>query len=279
VSDVPVTDFEKIARWEWFRRADWGEDSSRGGLCKAFSQLVEETSAKVCLEADCGFAANSLLLHKLGVRNILCCDESEFITGRARENIDSHGLNLPVFTSAAENISENAAHKFDAVFCPSLMLEPQWENLLAKFKGVCKALNAGGFLAFTGPAQGRDWHSLLEDYRRHPQEQAVWTYREGDIACTKVIVRGAEADNFADERILHVITEAGVARIEATSRRLPAYWSWNIVSDLARQAGFCHVEQRSFSREGEGAVRLIVAWKEGSLSDTAYNEPANYSTL
>lgn len=280
MSDVPVTDFEVLARWEWFRRADWGADFSRSSVCKGFYQLVNETGADVCLDGDCGFADNALYLHDLGLANVVCCDESEFILERAKERLSASGKSIPSFLSSMETLAGNAPHPFAAVFCPTLMLEPQWQTLHDKFCGIFSTLRPGGFLAFTGPAQGRDWMSLLDDYSRSASEEAVWSYRDGDISCTKVIVRGEAAENFADERIMHVINEAGTCRIESTTRRLPAYWSWNIMADLVRQSGFCHLEQRTFNfSENEPATRLIVAWKEGALKDQPLSEPAHYSSL
>lgn len=266
VSDAPKTDYELLGRWEWFRRSAWGEDSRSRELCRAFAALAKEAGAAVCLEADCGFAGGALLLRGMGL-SVLGCDESAFLIERARELAAGAGAALPLFTAEAGSIADAAPHPFDAVFCPTLMQEPEWEPLRRKFQGICRALRPGGFLAFTGPLQGCGWAGLLEEYDRAPQEEALWTFREGGMGCTKLIVRNARGKDYADEKILHVIDEHGAARIEATARRLPAYWNWTIIADLVRQGGFAHVETRRVPGEGGKPVALNVAWKAGSLRD------------
>lgn len=272
VSQAPKTDYELLGRWEWFRRSAWGEDAHSRELCRAFTTLVKEAGAQVCLEADCGFAGNAQLLHKQGV-NILGCDESAFLIQRAREYMQSTGESVSLFVAASEDIATQAPHPFDAIFCPALLQEPEWAALRNKFQSIQKALRPGGFVAFTGPVQGGSWTGLLEDYDNAPSEEALWTFREGGIGCTKLIVRGNREKDYADERILHVIDEHGSTRIEATGRRLPAYWNWSILSDLVRQSGLSHVETRRFPGEGGRGVVLNVAWKSGSLKDGAESHP------
>ncbi len=267
MSDAPKTDYELLGRWEWFRRSAWGEDARSRELCRAFASLAKEAGATVCLEADCGFADSALQLRGLGL-SVLGCDESSFLIERARELAGGAGAALPLFVAEAGQIAEHAPHPFDAVFCPALMQEPEWESLRRKFQGICKALRPGGFLAFTGPLQGCGWSGLLEEYDRAAKEEALWTFREGGIGCTKIIVRDGRQKDYADERILHVIDEHGSARIEATARRLPAYWNWTIIVDLVRQAGFSHVETRRMPDEGGRSTALNVAWKAGSLRET-----------
>lgn len=265
-SAAPRTDLELLARWEWFRRAGWGEDGAARSLCGSFAELARESGASVCLEADCGFAADAMQLKRMGL-GMVCCDESAYIIDRARENVQARGEALPFFVSSLQKLPENAPHQFDAVYCPSLMLEPEWQVLREKFAGIFKVLKPGGFLAFTGPTEGGNWARLLEEYRKAPREEALWSFREGGVGCTKVVVREGCAENFADERLLHVIDDNGNLRVESTVRRLPAYWSWEIILDLARQSGYCHVQTRRFTAEGGKQTALNVAWKDGNLRE------------
>lgn len=262
---VVQTDYDLLARWEWFRRGEWGIDPESRKLCRAFAALCAEVGAGACLEGECGFAVNSLILKGLGLP-VVGCDSSEYLIARARENAKANNAAIPFFVSSLEKLAGATPHLFDAVFCPSLMLEPDWQILRDRFAGVFQALRPGGFLAFTGPAQGGDWSGLLAEYDRAPAEEALWSFREGGVSCTKLMIRGARAENFADERIAHIIEEGGRLRVETTVRRLPAYWNWKIICDLARQSGYCHVETRRFPGE-DGAVTLNVAWKTGSLHE------------
>lgn len=277
MSDAPQTDREMLLRWEWFRRADWLTQSSLlTPTLKAFTEIVTEAEVSACVEINCGLGVNTVCLREHEV-NIIGCDESAFAIDCARSL--SSSSNPAFFNSAITDIKNNAPHEFDAALALDLLTEPDWQKLRDKFSGINNALRPGGFVVFNGPSTETPYFmAAVNAHKELPNEESIWTFKDGALSCSKLVLREDAAENYADEKIVFSIIEDNTPRLESTTCRIPGYWSWQLISDLTRQSGFSHHECRSFKIEGE-EVLLNIAYKDGSIHsshDHSESESAYY---
>ncbi|MDR1744315.1 MAG: hypothetical protein LBS30_01015, partial [Planctomycetota bacterium] len=178
--------------------------------------------------------------------------------------------NAPVsfFRSAWNELPKNMPHHFDGILVTGLSLEPSWDHLGVAVVGLFHALHPGGFLMFVGatekesPAPGE---RVEKEWASQPPESVEWFLRDGRVTCSLVKLR-TKAPDYIDDRLLYVSEENGQARLESTTIRRPAYWTWKHWKDVTRMAGFCHVETRTYPGFGlDGGTLLInVAWKSTS---------------
>lgn len=282
MSDVPVTDWNMIHRWEWFRRADWRPDfrgrikGEGGGSCRAFCDLAKLTGVDVALDCSCGLGKKTIIMNEMGL-NVLGSDHSEEAITHARELADLEGVNLNFFPSAWDDLPHNVPHHFGAVFNDALAWAPTWDDLGSALVGIFHILQPGGFLMFMGASENAPDNSVRQaqetEWREQPREYVEWFSREGSTLCAN-LVQKTRADDYIDDRHLYVVSENGKPRLESTTLRRPAYWTYQHFVELTRTAGFCHLETRTYERYGHdgGPIRLNVAWKskDGSVNvDTA----------
>ncbi|MDR1533769.1 MAG: class I SAM-dependent methyltransferase [Planctomycetota bacterium] len=268
----PATDWDLVHRWEWFRRASWRRGfraaihGQGGGPARAFTDLSRSLDAKALLDASCGLGRRAILLAEKGV-DILGSDISGTAIGRARELARDENAPVTFFRSAWNDLPKNMPHHFDGILVTGLNLEPSWDNLGTALVGVFHALHPGGFLMFIGATENEEPAAVKEkvekEWASQPPERVEWFFREGAASCTLVKLRTRAAD-YIDDRLLYVSEENGESRLESTVIRRPAYWTWEHWSNLARMAGFCHLETRAYPGYGldGGALNINVAWKE-----------------
>ncbi|MBN2714172.1 MAG: class I SAM-dependent methyltransferase [Planctomycetes bacterium] len=272
MSDVPVTDWDMIYRWEWFRHEDWRHDfrdaklGQGGGTCRAFTDLSKLIGAEVALDCSCGLGLKTICMSEMGL-NVSGSDGSGFAVKHAAELAKLEGTNISFFQSKWANLPKNMPHHFDAIFCDALSSVTTWDELGASLVGFYHSLNPGGFLMFMGAGDESDpeeehWKQH-EEWDTQPREYADWFYRDGGVSCSKVVQK-RKSEDYIDERYLYVICENQITRLESTTYRRPAYWSWQHWKDLTQMAGFCHLETRTYERYGYdgGPIRVNVAWKE-----------------
>lgn len=288
MAEAPRTNWNMIHHWEWFRRAQWlsGFRAEKlgvggGGECKAFAELAAVIDAKVALDCACGLGKKTLCMAEMGL-NVWGSDGSTAAVEHARELAQRENAAVDFFHSAWADLPRNVPHYFDAIFCDGLGLEPEWDKLGAALVGIFHILKPGGFLMFPGSPEGTDANAAVtrmnEVWAAMPHERLDWFHRDGAVTACR-ITQSKKADNFVDDRLLYAVQEAGAERLESTSIRRPAYWTWNHWKDLTRMAGFCHLETRAYAGYGTGGedIKLNVAWRSRDgrieVDETGRNEP------
>ena len=279
-----MTDWDLVHRWEWFRRESWRQgfrttiNGQGGGPARAFADLARMVDAKILLDASCGLGRRAIYLGEKGV-TILGSDISGIAVKHARDlALDEHSP-VTFFRSAWNELPKNMPHHFDGILVTGLSLEPSWDHLGVALVGLFHALHPGGFLMFVGatenepPSGPRD--RVEKDWASQPPERVEWFIRDGKVTCTLVKLRTKAAD-YIDDRLLYVSEENGETRLESTTLRRPAYWTWKHWKDVTRMAGFCHLETREYPGFGMdgGSLLINVAWKakngaEGKPADAA----------
>ncbi len=279
-----MTDWDLIHRWEWFRRESWRQGfrtkihGQGGGAARAFAELAHMIDAKTLLDASCGIGRRAIMLAEKGV-NILGSDISGVAVNRARELARDESAPVTFFRSAWNELPKNMPHHFDGILVTGLNLEPSWDHLGVAVVGLYHALHAGGFLMFVGatenePASGPA-DRVSKDWASRPPESVEWFERQGKVTCALVQLRSKAAD-FIDDRLLYASEENGESRLESTTVRRPAYWTWKHWKDVTRMAGFVHLETREYPGYGAdgGTLSINVAWKGKTGQDEGAAAPA-----
>ncbi|MCC8181187.1 MAG: class I SAM-dependent methyltransferase [Planctomycetes bacterium] len=278
-----MTDWDLVHRWEWFRRASWRQGfrtaihGAGGGPARAFAELARTTDSQVLLDASCGLGRRAIYLSEKGL-NILGSDISGVAVNYARELAKAENASVTFFRSAWNELPKNMPHHFDGILVTGLGLEPSWDHLGVAMVGLYHALNNDGFLMFVGAPENeaeQDPKDRVEKaWSAEPQEKAEWFVRDDNISCTQVKLRYKAAD-YIDERYLYVSEENGVPRLESTTIRRPADWTWRHWRDLTRMAGFSSLETREFPGFGidGGMLQMNVAWKDKAGPETTYPDP------
>lgn len=281
----PVTDWDLVHRWEWFRRESWRRGfraaihGQGGGPARAFAELAQSTDAKSLLDASCGLGRRAILLSEKGV-NIMGSDLSGAAVNRARELARDEGASVTFFRSSWNDLPKNMPHHFDGVLLTGLNLEPSWDNLGTALVGVFHALHPGGFLMFVGATenepQGTPAERVEREWTSQPPERVEWFFRDRGASCLLLKIRARAAD-YIDDRLYYASEENGEMRLESTVIRRPAYWTWRHWCDLVRMAGFSHLETRPYPGFGldGGDLMINVAWKaKGTTPAGAGGDPA-----
>ncbi|MDR1613930.1 MAG: class I SAM-dependent methyltransferase [Planctomycetota bacterium] len=282
-SQFATTDWDLIHRWEWFRRGRWRNGfraaihGQGGGPTRAFADLARMVDAKVALDASCGLGRRAVSLAEKGM-NVVGSDISGVAVNHARELAKDENAAVSFFRSAWNELPKNMPHHFDGILVTGLNLEPSWDHLGVALVGLYHALNPGGFLMFVGATEGEPESGprdrVEKDWASEPPERVEWFVREGKVTCTLVKLRSKFAD-YIDDRMLYVSEENGEARLESTTLRRPAYWTWRHWKDVTRVAGFAHLETRAYPGYGvDGGDLLInVAWRDVKNPDAEPLEP------
>ncbi len=272
-----MTDWDLVHRWDWFTRESWRQGfrttihGQGGGPARAFAELARTSDAKILLDASCGLGRRAIFLAEKGA-NILGSDISGVAVNHARELARDENAPVTFFRSAWNELPKNMPHHFDGILVTGLSLEPSWDHLGVAVVGLFHALHPGGFLMFGGatekesPAPGE---RVEKEWAARPAESVEWFLRDGRVTCSLVKLR-IKAPDYIDDRLLYVSEENGQARLESTTIRRPAYWTWKHWKDVTRMAGFCHLETREYPGFGlDGGPLLInVAWKSKSDGET-----------
>lgn len=271
-TQMPSTDWDLIHRWEWFRRERWRQSfraavhGQGGGPARAFTDLAQLVDAKVLLDASCGLGRRAIYMAEKGL-NVLGSDISGMAVTYARELARDENASVSFFRSPWHELPKNMPHHFNGILVTGLNLEPSWDQLGVNLVGLFHALQPGGFLMFIGAtesdAEGEQRRRLDREWEAEPPEKIEWFLREGKVTCALVKMK-VKAVDYIDDRFIYVSEENGESRLETTTVRRPAYWTWRHWKDVTRMAGFCHLETREYPGFGVdgGTLKINVAWKE-----------------
>ena len=281
-----MTDWDLVHRWEWFRRECWRQGfrtaihGQGGGPARAFAELAHTVDAKFLLDASCGLGRRAIYLAEKGV-NIIGSDISGIAVNFARELARDENAPVTFFRSAWNELPKKMPHHFDGILVTGLNLEPSYDHLGIALVGLYHALNAGGVLMFMGASEnepaGATAQRVEREWNSKPPESVQWFIRDGKVTCTLIQLRTRAAD-YVDDRLLYVSEENGEARLETTTIRRPAYWTWQHWKDVTRMAGFQHLETREFPGFGVdgGALSINVAWKGEKGPETRGNSQRSF---
>ena len=267
MSDAPHTDWDMLHHWEWARRSAWQpgfrHEPPGPTPARAFAEVCGHITVEAALDAACGLGRRSLVLQDYGI-NILGADISGTAIEHARQLARAEDSPVTFFASPWEALPCHAPHQFDAILNTALGGKPTWDGLKAALAGLFVALKPGGFLMFRGVGENDPPDALRRDqkeaFAKDGPETLDWFHRDGGLSCARLRLR-TKAPDYIDERFVHVIHQDGESRLEATSRRRPAYWTWEHWEELTAGAGFCHLETRAFGEDE--SLRMNVAWKSG----------------
>ncbi len=274
---APVTDWDLIHRWEWNRRSEWLADFRGKGkqkpLLLAFTDLCKLINVNNVLHAGCGLGTDTICLGEMGL-NPIGMDSSKEAAGYATKIAGLSQSPVTFFNAPWHALKQTAPHAVDAVLYETLGQVAEWAELQRRLKAIFQMLNPGGFFMFVGAGQN-DPEDIVKTQQKEQGEgqDAVWRYKDGATLCVKVVQRTLAAD-FMDETVLYVINTPEKAQVESTVVRHPAYWTWSHWAQLVREAGFCHLETRTY--EQWGGFRVNVAWKSKqatSVDTTGRDQP------
>ncbi|MDR0866925.1 MAG: class I SAM-dependent methyltransferase [Planctomycetota bacterium] len=262
---------EIVARWEWFRRPVWGR-AEYALLNPLFRQLLAGRAS--CLYSGGALGRSALDL----AQNVNCATlahlPSAYGVERGRELAKSRNLQCGFIAGERAAIAANLPHPVDCIVSPNWMLEPDWQTLKANFSAAFQALNPGGVLAFPSPQRDRNWQPLLKMFDGWDEDAVVWHCRDGAQACVCLRSKAARENDFADVKYRYLATKGDAAQIDVVVRRLPAYWAWSNVVELAKQAGFQEIDSRDFpagAAESDFSALAIIR-KPGGAAPSANND-------
>jgi hypothetical protein len=258
-------DQEMIARYEWAKRAAWVPTPRNAPLNVIFQQLLKEHAATTCLYSGGIFGRGAVALAAR-------CPELGFIIHLPSQFGVMHGREITggssaaVFTSGAkENLASLLPYAVSAIVSPDWMLEPDFAVLKAHFCGAFQALLPGGWLAFPAPRRDGDWQNLLAGYDQWEDETVLWQCRDGGRTTICIRQKLDRAIDYADLKYLYLTSQSDGCQLETTTRRLPAYWRWSNVEELAQNAGFAAPETRDLPA-ALGNSTLVILRKVGNAN-------------
>ena len=229
----------------------------------AFYELAIMQKSSSCLDAACKTGINTVYLTQQNLP-ILGSDISYEAVAKASQLAAYESKQTAFFTASWQELPAYIPHRFDAILCLPIMKEPEWNAIRKVAVGLFHSLNPCGFIAFTGPAEGTGKEAAMTKLHQQKEGQFInWHWREGNESCVCIVNRKRSSD-YMDESYMYIRTCGESAWIESTTRRIPFYWTWKHVQEIMYNAGFCHVETRSFELP-EGTCSLNVAWKGKSI--------------
>ncbi len=264
--------YETLHRWQWFQRAQWlgSFREWKRGSPLAFGRVIDEITDEnggAVLDSSCGLGLKTIVMKELGL-DVSGSDGCGFAVEKARELAAAEGLDIEYFVSCWEELPVRTDRRFDGIFNDALSWIATREEFTASLRGFLGALRAGGALVFFGAGEGspsdpESRRRFFEDYwLEKPRFSLEWSHAEAGTRCTSICVR-EKGDMYVDEHRLFLVEEGGVQRLETATIRQPAYWHWEALQEMFRDAGFSRLQTRSFDGLGldGGAIKLNVATK------------------
>lgn len=272
---TPHCDYSLMTKWEWFRRAQWGVPEY-ASLNPLFTQLIKEKAAKSGLYCGITLGRSGLNLckHLRNSMTMLISLPTAEGAQHGREIARANQLSCSFVSGAHSELSTQIPHPVDVIFSPNWLFEPDWQILKTHFQAALAGLNAGGCLAFPAPKKHHNWQKMLSVYDRWDDEMVMWHYRDGAKFCVCLRSKFFRAENYADIKYSYISIEENQPVIASTIKRIPAYWSWEIVQDLAKQSGFGEITTHDFPPEASDGdfSTLAVLHKKGHASDHQHHE-------
>lgn len=279
---ISVNKREKEFKWEWFRHSEWFNYDVRENVPSLFTQaatrILKEAAADNCLEFLCGFGKTARQIYDQQL-NVIGFDYSPTAIEGARNLALQMKKNIPYFPgSQHEKLVDILPHKFKSVVSKDIMFETDWHNLKNVFCQIFEALSSGGIFVFAGADNRTNFGSdIIACYDKKEDETLLWTFRDGRLSCSKLMIKGKSTSDYRDYKFLYVIEEGSESRLEVVEKRLPGYWNQQIIEELVYDAGFCHFETRKIESDGSRLI-LNIAYKEGNLTQEqhSYSEEEAY---
>ncbi|HEX8596680.1 MAG TPA: class I SAM-dependent methyltransferase [Pseudomonas sp.] len=101
-----------VSRWD--ELIDW--DKRAAGEGNFFSQLLSKSGAETVIDVATGSGFHAVQLCQAGF-SVLACDGSPTMVERARSNVKSRGLDIPVLQRDWLELDHRSLGTFDAVLC------------------------------------------------------------------------------------------------------------------------------------------------------------------
>ena len=272
---------EKYYYWEWFRHAQWINNTEQSSLKKIASSLLrilEESNSSNCLHYLSGFGFLCNLLNQKGQKCIgYELSESAikgakiFAAKNSNDNVFFHG-------TKDCRLSEIIPHQVSAVLSNDLLFEQNWHELKKEFSNIFDIISPGGLFVFTGAAEHTPFASKdIVEFDQMPDEAVDWSYRDGNKQCTKLTIKSNSEIDYRDYKDLYIIDCDGKIELECNKERIPGYWNLHNLHNLALETGFSHFEVRTFN-DGDSEITLNIAYKDGELSHSnrSYSEEQAY---
>ena len=273
---------ERYYYWEWFRHAQWINNTEQFRLktvASSLTRILEENNSHNCLHYLSGFG---ILCHLLNQKSQKCIgyeiSESAVIGSRIyASKINSNNV---FFQGTKERrISETIPHHVSAVISTDLLFEQNWHDLKKEFFEIFEIITPGGLFAFTGANEHTPFASRdIAEFDQMPSEALDWNYKDGEKQCSKLTIKSNSEADYRDYKDLYIINCEGKTEIECNQERIPGYWNLHNLRNLVLETGFSHFEVRTFN-EGEREITLNVAYKGGkrSNSNRSYSEEQAYN--
>jgi SAM-dependent methyltransferase len=192
------------------------------------------------LDCSCGLGFHTVLFREAGFQ-VAGSDRSSIAISGARQLAESEGLEIPFFESSWSGLPDRIAEPFDLVFCDALSWTPNRQEFDEALRGFRGAIRPGGCLVFLGAREGAPPEGgpglLRQAFRTTPRFELDWSYKQGQVQCTKVSVSELGSD-WLDRHHLFVVCEKNATRLEAATIRESARWHWALLEECFLAAGF-----------------------------------------
>lgn len=123
-----------------------------------FNRLFHQRRVQTVLDCACGTGQHLLMLSELGFR-VSGSDYSDAMLEVARENLQKHGKDIPLYQCDFRYLEQKHGGTFDAIICLTTALPHLHTDadLILALTSMRNRLNAGGILVLT---QGITHHTL-----------------------------------------------------------------------------------------------------------------------
>lgn len=101
-----------VSRWD--ELIDWNKRAAGEG--SFFASLLQKLGVKTVIDVSTGSGFHAVQLHQAGF-NVLACDGSATMVERARINVKSRGLDIPILQRDWMELDPHSLGTFDAVVC------------------------------------------------------------------------------------------------------------------------------------------------------------------
>lgn len=127
-------------------------------LSTFFKKIFVDNHAKRILDCACGTGRHLYLFHKLGF-DVVGSDISPAMLAKARQNLGTRNIDVPLKHVDYRELPENFDVKFDAVVClTSAICEmPDSVQMLQAFKSMREVLRDRGVLILSQGTSDRQW--------------------------------------------------------------------------------------------------------------------------
>jgi len=123
-----------------------------------FQKLFVENKIHSVLDCACGTGHDLLVLYSLGCE-LVGSDISDAMLARARKNLKSMDIKIPLHKVDYRTLHKHFDHKFDAVVClsSSILHMPDKKEVIKAFLSMRRVLRDNGLLVLTQGTSDKQW--------------------------------------------------------------------------------------------------------------------------